>query len=81
MPAQRGPPKPKLSWWRTYIDLIEDGFVARLGTRSERGQARAMTCCGGGMELKAFELIGDEGELVAYRTFAVCPQCRRWCEF
>jgi hypothetical protein len=33
------------------------------------------------MELHALELIGDEGVLVAYRTFAVCPRCRGWVEF
>jgi len=73
-------PKEKPSWWRRYVELIEEGFTACQGSWSEQQQAARMTCCGRGRELKALELIGDEGELVAYRTFAVCPQCRHWIE-
>lgn len=73
-------PKEKKSWWRLYVDLIEEGFTPCQGSWTEQQQARRMRCCGGGRELKALELIGDEGELVAYRTFAVCPQCRGWIE-
>ncbi len=39
-----------------------------------------MSCRPGGRDLKALELIGDAGELVMYRTFAVCRQCRDWVE-
>ena len=73
-------PKEKVSWWRRYVELIEEGFTACPGSWSEQQQARRMTCCGGAMELHALELIGDDGELVAYRTFAVCARCRRWAE-
>ena len=70
----------QVSWWRMYVELIEEGFTACFGSWSEQQQAQKMNCCGRGMELHALELIGDEGELVAYRTFAVCPLCRRWTE-
>ena len=73
-------PKSKKSWWRLYVDLIDEGFTPCIGSWAEHQQAARITCCGGGRELKALELIGDQGELVAYRTFAVCPQCRAWTE-
>lgn len=78
--ANAAEPKEKKSWWRLYVDLIDEGFTPCQGSWGERQQAQRMMCCSGGRELKALELIGDEGELVAYRTFAVCPQCRDWAE-
>ena len=44
-------------------------------------QARHMQSLREDMHLRAFELIGKQGELVAYRTYAVCVMCRRWVEF
>ena len=73
-------PKIKKTWWRTYVDLVDEGFTPCIGSWTEHEEASRMTCCGGGRELKALELIGDDGELVAYRTFAVCTQCRAWVE-
>jgi hypothetical protein len=33
------------------------------------------------MDLRAFALSGDKGEIVAYRTYALCLSCRQWAEF
>jgi hypothetical protein len=61
---------------------MEEGFLACSGTRSERNIAGSATCsCGREMSLRAFELIGDEGELVARRTYASCVTCSEWLEF
>jgi hypothetical protein len=76
------PTKDRPTWWRRYVDLIEEGFIPCPGSWTERQNAEAMRCgCGGGMHLEALELIGDQGELVAYRAFAVCSTCRAWVEF
>lgn len=65
---------------RFKVDLVDEGFTPCRGSWSEQQEARRMTCCGGGRELKAIELIGDQGELVANRMFAVCGTCRHWVE-
>ena len=70
------------SWWREYVALIEEGFIRCPGTEAERRHARSMRCrCGWEMSVRAFELIGDEGELVARRTYALCERCGEWAEF
>jgi hypothetical protein len=70
------------SWWVEYVELIEEGFVQCSGTDSERREARAQSCsCGAVMSVRTFELIGDEGELVARRTYALCVMCSEWAEF
>lgn len=70
------------SWWIEYVERIEEGFVQCSGTDSERRKARTQSCgCGGVMSVRAFELIGDEGELVARRTYALCVTCGEWAEF
>ena len=69
------------SWWRAYVELIEEGFIRCPGTDAERRQARSMKCrCGWEMSVRAFELIGDEAELVARRTYALCVRCGEWAE-
>ena len=73
-------PKIKKTWWRKYVDLIDEGYTPCIGSWTEHEQAARRTCCGCSRELKALELIGDEGELVMYQTFAVCPQCRDWID-
>ena len=70
------------SWWQEYVELIEEGFIRCPGTDAERRQVRSMRCgCGWEMSVRAFELIGDEGELVARRTYALCVMCGEWSEF
>ena len=70
------------SWWREYVELVEEGFVPCAGTTSEQRLARSISCsCGEEMCLRAFELIGDEGELVARRTYSLCLMCGEWAEF
>lgn len=73
-------PHSTKSWWRLYVDLLEEGFTPCLGSWTEQQEARRNMCCGGGRELIALELIGGQGELVMYRTFAVCPRCRDWID-
>jgi hypothetical protein len=64
------------------VGLIEDGYIDCPGSWSERRAARHMRCrCGEDMDLRAFKLIGPKGELIAYRTYAVCAMCRWWVEF
>ncbi|MDQ3878592.1 MAG: hypothetical protein M3290_09635 [Actinomycetota bacterium] len=70
------------SWWREYVSLIEEGYIDCPGSWSERHAARHMRCkCGEDMDLRAVEKIGPEGELIAYRTYAVCSMCKWWVEF
>ena len=69
------------SWWREYVELLEEGFVPCAGMRAERCDARSIGCsCGQEMSVRAL-LIGDEGELVARRTYAVGVMCGEWAEF
>lgn len=70
------------SWWIEYVELIEEGFIRCPGTDAERRKARSLRCsCGWEMSVRAFELIGDEGELVARRSYALCALCSEWAEF
>lgn len=68
--------------WRKYVELVEEGFVPCAGTRVERREARSIDCsCGEEMFLRTFELIGDERELIARRTYALCVTSGDWVEF
>jgi hypothetical protein len=70
------------SWVLEIMYLADDDYVECRGSWSERHAARHMRCvCGEDMELHAFEKVGHAGELLGYRTFAVCAICRWWAEF
>ena len=71
-------------WVFEHISLMREGYLECAGSWSERHAARHMRCeCGEDLDLRAFEKIGPEGELLGYRTFAVCTMssCRWWVEF
>jgi hypothetical protein len=41
-----------------------------------------MRCvCGEDTDLRAFEKVGPQKEILGYRTFAVCAMCKWWIEF
>ena len=70
------------SWWLEYVGLMEEGFVHSPGTDAERREAQSvLSTCGAEMSLRAFELVGDDGELIARRTYALCVMCGDWAEF
>ena len=70
------------SWWLEYVGLMEEGFVHCSGTHAERREARSvLSTCGAEMSLRAFELVGDDGELIARRCYALCVTCGDWAEF
>ena len=72
------------SWVVEYMGLMDEDYLDCSGSWSERHAARHMRCqCGEDMDLRAFEKVGPEGELLGYRTFAVCTMsnCRWWIEF
>lgn len=82
--VDRMPFEPRIgdrSWWREFVELVEEGFVRCSGPDDERRHARSIRCsCAWEMSVRVFELIGDEGELVARRTYAVCAVCGEWAE-
>ena len=70
------------SWLIEYMSLLDEDYTECCGRESDRNAARHMNCrCGEDMDLRAFQLVGADGELVAYRPFALCPMCRWWIEF
>lgn len=70
------------SWLMEYMGLIDKEYAECCGRGLEREAARHMRCrCGEDMDLRAFKLAGPIGEIIAYRTFALCPMCRWWVEF
>jgi hypothetical protein len=78
--------RPKRSWWRQYVALLDEGFVAHdhggFYLRSDYDRARRTVCdCGEDMDFRGFEKRGPKGERLAYRPFAVCVMCGLWFEF
>lgn len=70
------------SWIVEYMSLLDDDYRECRGRSSDRAAARHMRCrCGEDMDLRAFEMAGPAHELIAYRSFALCPMCRWWVEF
>lgn len=70
------------SWVIEFMHLLDEDYFEYRGRAADREAARHMRCrCGEDMDVRAFELVGPEGELIAYRTFALCPMCKWWVEF
>lgn len=69
------------SWVFEYMALLDEDHRECLGGTSDRHAARHMRCHCEDMDLRAFQLVAPERELLAYRTFAVCAMCHWWAEF
>lgn len=85
-PAPEGARRADRHWWREYVALIENGYIPHdaggFYLRADYDDARRTVCdCGEDMDFRGFELIGPQGERVAYRRYALCPMCRAWAEF